>query len=348
MKCVDLAEVDVGVGHAVGPAVAVLVQDLFERHVDDLAEVLGARQVAEVVVRVAKHEAWRRGTGCAARMSRPGPLNSSNGLATMRGVADGDRLDLGLQRLVGAGAHVLVHADGAALVAAAGNSCAELAVCTCSAPQLRDSSARAALRSERSIRSSSGCSQPSWRRRIGSMRDGRARRARRAVVCSPPATRATSAPTRAPSSSRFAYVCAPRLRVAHPEIPRRDVARAALQEQALARQAARARRPAQRRGEIGVPVGRLAADARAVAGEAADARRCGAPSAASTRSTCTESSTGVLVVDAIDRDARRRCPAARADPRRAPRVVRAEDGAGDELRQDGGVARVLRVLRRSS
>src|SRR5262249_54842431 len=33
-QLVDFAEVDVGVGHAVGPAKAVLIQDLFEWHVD--------------------------------------------------------------------------------------------------------------------------------------------------------------------------------------------------------------------------------------------------------------------------------------------------------------------------
>src|SRR6266581_3531730 len=53
-QLVNFAEVDVGVGHAVGPAELVLIEDFLQRHVLDLEEICRTRQIAQVVIRVAE------------------------------------------------------------------------------------------------------------------------------------------------------------------------------------------------------------------------------------------------------------------------------------------------------
>src|SRR5262245_44878994 len=101
---VDLAEVHVGVGHAVRPAESVLIQDVFQGHIDKLQKILGTRQVAEIVVRITEHEC-RPGERALRADVQARAVEQLERIGGDRRVADGDRLHFGLHWLISPPAH---------------------------------------------------------------------------------------------------------------------------------------------------------------------------------------------------------------------------------------------------
>ena len=161
------AAADVRVRDPVGPAVAVLVEDVVER--DARRRGRGRRRArSSRRSRSCSRARASARTGCAERISAPGPLKSSNGFAT---IAASPIASACSSASIGTSAradHVRVEREHRATGTSAGYCCAEVAVWTVSSHASGKSGFGSA--SSAASRASMSSSAYAWRRRGSSIR----------------------------------------------------------------------------------------------------------------------------------------------------------------------------------